>query len=180
MADEQQDGDQPSLELPSLFRRRSKPETKAEEPEPVIRREPRPPRQRRQVSLPEIGALPAAVVTGALVGLLAVGLTWLALRGCAAVRDTTSCGDPGLLVLLAIALVVGLVGRALLRAVRVPDPGSTSFLATALTAVLAMLFLTGSLTDTWMTVVLPVLGAVTFAVSEWVTSSNTSPGERTR
>src|SRR3990170_2200276 len=109
MVDEQQDGDQPSLELPSLFRRRSKPETKVDAPEPGIRREPGPPRQRRQVSLPEVGAVPAAVLTGALVGLLAVGLTWLALRGCAAVRDTTSCGDPGLLVLLAIALVVGLV-----------------------------------------------------------------------
>jgi len=168
MADEQRDADQPSLELPPLFRRG-----------------PRPPRPRRQpslpaLSLPALGPLPAAALTGVVVGLLAVGLTWLAERGCVALRDTSSCGDPGLLVLLAIVVVVGLAGRALLGALRVPDPGSTSFLATALMAVLAMLFLMGSLADTWMLVVLPVLGAVTFAVAQWVTSTHTSPGDRTR
>jgi len=163
MADEQRDADQPSLELPSLFRR-----------------EPRPPRPRRQLSLPALGPLPAAALTGVVVGLLAVGLTWLAERGCVALRGTSSCGDPGLLVLLAIVVVVGLAGRTLLGALRVPDPGSTSFLATALMAVLAMLFLMGSLADTWMLVVLPVLGAVTFAVAQWVTSTHTSPGDRTR
>ena len=82
--------------------------------------------------------------------------------------------------LLAIALVVGLVGRALLRVARVPDSGSTSFLATALMAVLAMLFLMGSPVDAWTVVVLPVLGAVTFAVAQWVTSSFTEPGETRR
>ena len=82
--------------------------------------------------------------------------------------------------LAAIVVVVGLAGRALLGALRVSDPGSTSFLATALMAVLAMLFLVGSLADTWMLVVLPVLGAVTFAVARWVTSTNGSPGDRTR
>jgi hypothetical protein len=180
MADEQRDGDQPSLELPSLFRRKSAPHAEVEEPLPVGEPE-RPPRlPRRQVSLPEVGPLPAAVVTGVLVGLLAVGLTWLALRGCATLRDTSSCGDPGLLVLLAIAVVVGLVGRALLRAWRVPDSGSASFLATALMAVLAMLFLMGSPVDRWTVVALPVLGAVTFAVAQWVTSSFTEPGETRR
>ena len=182
MADEQRD-EQPSLELPSLFRRRSTPKALVEEPQSVDEpeRPPRPPGDSpRQVSLPDIGALPAALVTGVLVGLLAVGLTWLALRGCAALRDTSSCGDPGLLVLLAIALVVGLVGRALLRVWQVPDSGSTSFLATALMAVLAMLFLMGSPVDAWTVVVLPVLGAVTFAVAQWVTSSHTSPGDTRR
>ncbi len=179
MADEQRDGERPSLELPSLFRRRSTPKTQVEEFPPADEPEPAP-RPRRQVSLPHVGALPAAVVTGVLVGLMAVGLTWLALRGCASLRGTSSCGDPGLLGLLAIALVVGLVGRALLRALRVPDSGSTSFLGTALMSVLAMLFLMGSPADPWTVVVLPILGAVTFAVAQWVTSSNTSPGETRR
>ena len=88
--------------------------------------------------------------------------------------------DAGWSAAIAIVVVVGLAGRALLGALRVPDPGSTSFLATALMAVLAMLFLMGSLADTWMLVVLPVLGAVTFAVAQWVTSTHTSPGDRTR
>ena len=72
MADEQRDADQPSLELPSLFRR-----------------EPRPPRPRRQLSLPALGPLPAAALTGVVVGLLAVGLTWLAERGCVELRGTS-------------------------------------------------------------------------------------------
>ena len=59
-------------------------------------------------------------------------------------------------------------------------PGSTSILATALMAVLAMLFLTGSLEDTWAVVAMPALGAVTFAVAQWVTSTFTAPGDRTR
>jgi hypothetical protein len=197
MAEEQQVGDQPSLELPSLFKRRRK----AVQPErpgqsspssrdvpaptatPVQEAAPgaavdRPPR--RQVSLPSVGALPAAVVTGAVVGLLAVGLTWLGLRGCSAIRDTSSCGEPGFLLLLAIVVLMAASGRALLRAWRVSDPGSTSILASALMAVLTMLFLMGSLEDTWTVVLLPVLGAVAFALAQWVTSTNTTPGDRIR
>jgi hypothetical protein len=197
MADRRQDRDRPSLALPSLFERKRKaaqPETSEQgpsssgevpapeatpvreaAPEPVVERP-----ARRQASLLSVGALPAAVVTGVIVGLLAVGLTWLGLRGCSAVRDTSSCGNPGFVLLLAIVVVMGTGGRALLRAWRVPEPGSTSVLATALMAVLAMLFLTGSLEDAWAVVALPALGAVTFAVAQWVTSTFTAPGDRTR
>ena len=178
MGEEDRDRSRPSLELPSLFKRRRRseapPANPVEAPQPVEQ----PPR--RQLSLPYVGALPAAVVTGVLVGLLAVGLTWLGLRGCSAIRDTSSCGDPGLLLLLAIVVVMALAGRALLRAWRVPDSGSTSLLATALMAVLTMLFLMGLLEDRWTLVVLPVVGAATFAVAQWVTSSFTEPGDRTR
>ena len=171
MAREDRD-DQPSLELPSLFRRKRRPE-----PAPVEVRQPEPAPGRRRISLPAVGARPAAVLTGLLVGVLAVGLTWLALRGCSAVRDTSSCGGPGILVLLAIVVVVALAGRTLLRAWRVPDAGSTSFLAAALMTVLSILFLMGSLHDTWALVALPVLGAITFGLAQWMTSSNSAPGD---
>jgi hypothetical protein len=195
VAEDQQDGNEPSLELPSLFKRKR---GRPERPEPsskVSREVPAPAATpvhqaapepgvyalpRRQVSLPTVGAMPAAVVTGALVGLSAVGLTWIGLRGCSAVRGTSSCGDPGYLLVLAIVVVMAVTGRALLRAGRVPQAGSTSVLATALMAVLTMLFLMGSLEDTWMIVVVPVLGAAAFALAQWVTSSNTSPGDRVR
>jgi hypothetical protein len=165
---EQPDREQPSLELPSLFKRKPK---RVAHPTPVGLAGTSPAR------LPPVLA---AVISGAATGLLGVGLTWLGLRGCSAIRDTSSCGDPGFLLLLAIVVAMALAGRLLLRAWRVPDAGSVSVLATALMAVLTMLFLMGSLEDTWTVVVLPVLGALTFALAHWVTSSNTEPGDRTR
>jgi hypothetical protein len=186
MADEQRERDQPSLELPSLFTRRKG--VKKPEPTPVeldeapeVTRTPQPsPVELVETNRRPLPPLLASTITGALTGLLTVGLVWLALRGCSAVRDTSSCGDSGFLLLLSIVVVMAVAGRALLRAWRVPDPGSTSILATALMAVLTMLFLMGSLEDTWTVVVLPVLGAVTFALAQWVTSTNTSPGDRIR
>ena len=153
MADQQRES---SLELPRFFKR------------PSMSR------------LLAVGPAPAAVVTGALVGLLGVGLGWLGLRGCSALRGTSSCGDPGLLVLIAIAVVMGIVGQVLLRAWHVPAAGSTSFLGVALTAVVAVLFSLGSYDGVFTVVALPVVAALTFAVARWLTASNTSPGDRPR
>ena len=81
------------------------------------------------------------VVTGLLVGLVVVGLTWASLRTCEAVQGTSSCGSAGYLMLgLVLALAV-LAGGALLRLAQVPDPVSTSFLGVGLAAVVALLFL---------------------------------------
>ena len=218
-----EDREQPSLELPSLFRRKAQDDGSADSPEPApppveqVEPAPRPvepaepteptelvepaeptevvepvevvevvepaevvatPRLRR--TLPRFGALPAAVLTGVLVGLLAVGLAWLTLRACNAVKGTTSCGQPGLLVLLAIFVVMVLAGRVLLAALKVRDPGSTSFLASALMSVLALVFLSGSIHDRAAAVILPVLGAVTFALARWVTATFVEPGDRPR
>ena len=166
MADDQRE--QPSLELPAVFQRRPRVQRPSTRSRPALPRIPTP----RPVV--------AALLTGLLVGLLGVGLTWLALRGCSTVRGTASCGDPGLLLLVAIAVAMGLAGRWLLSAWRVPDPGRTSVLAVALTAVLAMLFLLDALDGLLGVVAVPVVAAAAFAVSHSVTSSFTEPGERSR
>ena len=106
-------------------------------PAPEPPSEPGPPRD------PWLTGRPAAVLTGLLVGGLIVAATAGSLRICTEVKGTSSCGGQGFFLLVAILVVAVLVGAALLRA-RVPEPGSTSFLAVGLLSVVALLFLVGS------------------------------------
>jgi hypothetical protein len=159
---------EPSLELPSLFKRKRRTPLVEEGRSPVTR-----PRDRR------IPPLPAAVLTGALVGLLTAGLVWLSLRGCSGLRGTSSCGDTGFLVLVAIFVVLIFAGRFALTVLRVADAGSTSFLGLALLAVLALVFV-DDLGSVVGAVVLALVGAATFGLAQWVTATFTEPGERPR
>jgi hypothetical protein len=110
-------------------------------------------------------------VTGLLVGALLVGLTAAALRACEGIRGTSTCGGPGLLILVVILVALILAGQALLRLFDVPDPGSTSFLAVGLIAVVALLFLIDVILDWQMIIVIPLVGAATFLLSHWVTTA---------
>ena len=126
-------------------------------------------------ALPAIGAMPAALLTGAVVGLLVVVLTWGALHLCEVFRGTSTCGDPGFFLLLAILVVAVLAGSAVLRAFGVPDPGSTSFLGVGLVSVVALLFLGDLLFEWWMVVAIPVVAVAAFALSHWVTTAFVEP-----
>lgn len=127
--------------------------------------------------VPLIGGLAAAVITGLLIGALMVGLTAASLRLCESVRGTSSCGNPGFLLLVAILIATVVLGSALLRFLRVPDPGSTSFLAVGLLAVLTLLFLVDLLANWWMIIVIPLLSALTFVLSYWVTTTLAAPAK---
>lgn len=127
--------------------------------------------------LPAINAMVAAVVTGLLIGVFTVGLTWGSLRLCEVAKGTSSCGGPGLLLLVAILIAMILLGSLMLRVVGVPDPGSTSFLAVGLLAVLVLLFLVDMLFNWWMIIVIPVFAAATFALSHWVTTAFVEPAD---
>ncbi len=185
--------DEPSLELPSVFKRKrgrdadqtpvepaadTQVRTRAASPPapPLAEEGPSPVTKPRG---PLLAPLAAAVLTGAVVGLLTSGLVWLALRGCSSLRGTSSCGDPGIFALLAIVVAMVLAGRFALAALRVPDAGSTAFLGMALVAVLALLFV-DTLDSVVGAVVLAVVTAVTFGLSQWLTSTFTEPGERPR
>lgn len=135
----------------------------AEQPEPVPEPEPEPRRERGP------GGMGAVVLTGLVVGLGIVGLTWASLRLCEEVQGTSSCGDAGYGLLIGILAAMIVVGSLLLRLLQVPEPGSTSFLAVGLTSVLALVFLVDSLMDRPMVVVIPLLTAGTFAAAHWVT-----------
>ena len=197
MAEGDQDK-QPSLELPKLgLRRRKRPaaepdpapvveepveETRpvvVEEPAPAYQPEPEPelaPEPRRRAKRERgPGGMASAVLSGLVVGLGIVGLTWASLRSCEKVQGTSSCGDVGYPMLALILVVMVVVGWLLLKVLRVRDPASTSFLGTGLAVVVALLVLVDHLLDRSMVVVVPLICAATFGLAHWVTRTFIEP-----
>lgn len=127
---------------------------------------------------PMLDHYPAAALTGALVGLAMVVLTWLSLRGCEAIRGTATCGGgPGLLLLLAVFIVSVMLGNAILKSFLVPDPGSSSFLAVGLVAVVALLLLIDAL-DSWvMLIAIPLISIAAYLLSVYVTKTFVEPAD---
>jgi hypothetical protein len=120
--------------------------------------------------LPRINPLVAAIITGALSGLATVLLAFGAARGCDAMRGTESCGGGlGLLAVVAILVIEILIGANLLKAWRIADPFSTSFLAVGVVATIAMLAFLDHINSPWMLLVIPLMTAAAFALSWWVT-----------
>ena len=127
-----------------------------------------------RLSRPTIGAISldpraAAALVGVVVGAALLVLTAIGLQGCQLLTGTSSCGTgPGFVGLLVIFALAVLAGRALLGLLHLPDPGSTSFLAVALTSVVALLFLVDVL-DTWpMIIVIPAVSAATYLFAWWL------------
>jgi hypothetical protein len=114
-------------------------------------------------------------VTGLVVGGLIVGATAGSLRICTEVKGTSSCGDQGFFLLVAILAVAVVIGTVLLRLAHVAEPGSTSFLAVGLLSVATLLFLVGSIFQWWMVIVIPLVSVATFLLSHWVTSNYIDP-----
>jgi len=181
----QNDGTEPSLELPSLFGRRKKQaEPKAEEtaaePTVVLPSEPEEEPEEeweedreedRELKLPAIPGRVAAIVTGALIGLLGALLTWGSLEGCEQLKGTDSCGGEGFFLLLFILVLMILSGGMLLAAWDVSDPQSTSALGVGIVCVVVLLLLMEDLLDAWMFVVVPVVSALAYAAAHWVTTA---------
>ena len=133
----------------------------------------------RGFALPALPGQAAALVTGLVVGALLTLLTYLALEGCEAVKGTSTCGGPGFFLLIAILIVMVLVGMVLLKAWQVGDPGSTSFLAVGVIAVVALVMLIDVIFSVWMFVIIPIVSAGAYALSVWVTTrfiEDESPG----
>jgi hypothetical protein len=138
---------------------------------------PRPQRRSLRVHLP--GPI-AAALTGAVVGLVLVGLTAGSQHLCSTMRGTSSCGTPGLLLLLVIAVAAGLVGSMLLWLAGVSAHDSTSVLALALLVVLVLLTLLSVLDEWWVVIAVPLLSMVTYVAAWWLTTTYADQGERAR
>ena len=202
MADDERQAprdDDRSLELPSLrsaFRRRRRPpepdptsppvEPVSEPPVGPAAESPAEPstapgarRVRRSHRLPLPGPV-VTLVTGAVVGLALVGLTSASLHLCSSVRGTSSCGKPGILLLLVITGAMILLGSLLLRVGGVSAHGSTSFLGVGLMVVLILLALLPVLDEWWVVIVVPVVAMLTYAAAWWLTTTYVDPGERAR
>jgi len=191
----------PSLEPPSLFRRRKRPEpardappdhtptsshtdgSSAERPEsqsvhldapsPAVS----PAASARTRPGPLLTGRAAAALAGLLVGALIVGLTTASFELCSWIQGTNSCGGPGIFLLLAILVLAVVLGSVLLRLSQVPEPGSTSFLAVGLTSVVALLLLVDALFEWWMVIVIPLVSVATFLLSHWVTATFVEPAK---
>jgi hypothetical protein len=133
--------------------------------------------ERTRPVLPALSGRVASVVTGLLVGLLGAALTFGSLRGCEALRGTESCGGgPGLLLLVAILIVMVLAGAVVLGLLGVAEPRSTSFLAVGVLCVVALVTLMEQVFSPWMFLVVPVLSALCFLLSHWVSTAFVDPG----
>jgi hypothetical protein len=146
------------------------PDEDSDETEPAGRR-----RGPKAPTLPTMSTGAAAALVGALVGVLGIGLTWLGLLGCAAIRGTQSCGGPGLLVMFAIMVALVVAGSHLLKALGVPQSGSLSFLGFGILAVVVLTFLAENLYNPWVLVSLPVISAAGYGIAHWVTTRFTEP-----
>ena len=133
--------------------------------------EPKPPRE------PWLTGWLAAAVTGLLVGLVLVAATSGGEKICTKAKGTSSCGNAGFFLLIAVLVVGVLVGAALLRAARVPEPGSTSFLAVGLLSIVTLLFLVGEIFQWWMVIAIPIVAIATYVLSHYVTTTYIEPTE---
>jgi hypothetical protein len=195
----EQEGESPDtskLELPSLKlprRRRTRKAAAVTEPEPAqdpapkaeLEPEPEPEREaqpgaepkasRPPSSLPTLPGWIAALVTGLVVGVFGTLLTYVSLHGCDALKGTESCGGTGLFLLVIILVLMVLLGGVVLAVFKLPEPRSTSFLAVGVLAVVVLLTLVEQLFSAWMFLVVPVIGAASYVLSHWVTTTFIEP-----
>ncbi len=127
--------------------------------------------------LPVVAGWMAASLTGVVVGLLLVGATAGSLQACEAVRGTATCGGTGVPILLVIMAALIAIGGFMLRLFHVPDPGSTSFLAVGMVAVIALLFLLDFLLSAWMLLVIPIISVGMYLLAFWVTTAFVEPAK---
>lgn len=112
-----------------------------------------------------------AAMIGLLSGFALVGLINATLRACDAARGTTSCGGPGLFVLFIILALITLGATRLLRFWGFQDSGTVAFLGIALTAIVALVFLTAHLLSLTMVLVIPLVTALSFVISDWISAT---------
>jgi len=136
-------------------------------------------RARRPIRVQVPGAV-AAPLVGVVVGLVIVGLGSASLHACTSMRGTSSCGNPGLLLLLAIAVVAVVLGSQLLRLAGIAPHASTSLLAVGLLVVVVMLALLPLVDDRRALIVVPLVSLVSYLASWYLTSTHAEPGERRR
>jgi hypothetical protein len=151
---------------------------KAEKPpkpakEPKAPKPPKPakePRERR-INLGTPSGLSAAVMIGAIVGAFMALAIWFSGTVSQWTRGTSSLGDKGAIVLIAVFALAVVVGGYLLRLASARSPFTISFLGSALVAVLSMLFLTDLFNHAWGVIIVVILTAAAYALAYWVTTN---------
>ncbi len=138
--------------------------------EPRAPKEPKEPIQRR-INLGTPSGLSAAVMIGAIVGAFMALAVWFSGTVSQWTRGTSSLGDKGAIILIAVFALAIIVGGYLLRLASARSPFTISFLGSALVAVLSMLFLTDVFAHAWGMIIVVILAAAAYALSYWVTTN---------
>ncbi|TQL70709.1 hypothetical protein FB381_4649 [Nocardioides albertanoniae] len=137
---------------------------------PKAPKQPKDPSQRRlNIGMPS--GLSAAVMIGAIVGAFMALAVWFSGTVSQWTRGTSSLGDSGAFVLIAVFALAIVVGGYLLRLASARSPFTISFLGSALVAVLSMLFLTELFNYAWGVIVVVFLTAAAYALAHWVTTN---------
>ncbi|WP_406029872.1 hypothetical protein OG801_16645 [Nocardioides sp. NBC_00163] len=158
-------------EPPAKKQKAQKPSKPAKEPRaPKAPKTPKDPSQRR-INLGTPSGLSAAVMIGAIVGAFMALAVWFSGTLSQWTRGTSSLGDKGAIILIAVFALAIIVGGYLLRLAGARSPFTISFLGSALVAVLSMLFLTDVFAHAWGVIVVVILAAAAYALAYWVTTN---------
>lgn len=155
-------------EKPAKKQKAQKPPKPAKEP-----RAPKAPKEpiQRRINLGTPSGLSAAVMIGAIVGAFMALAVWFSGTLSQWTRGTSSLGDKGAIVLIAVFALAIIVGGYLLRLAAARSPFTISFLGSALVAVLSMLFLTDVFAHAWGVIIVVILAAAAYALAYWVTTN---------
>lgn len=120
----------------------------------------------------------SALVVGALAGLLATVLGAVILATLRSIRGVSAAGGWGVLVFLALALLIIVVSRALLRGFGHPQGTVVAYLSTALSIVVILIFFLDIGESPLAVLILPAIGALTHgAVSAIIEAAEAAPQE---
>jgi hypothetical protein len=156
---------------PAKKQKAQKPPKPAKEPRaPKESKEPKEPIQRR-INLGTPSGLSAAVMIGAIVGAFMALAVWFSGTVSQWTRGTSSLGDKGAIILIAVFALAIILGGYLLRLAAARSPFTISFLGSALVAVLSMLFLTDVFAHAWGVIIVVILSAAAYALAYWVTTN---------
>lgn len=119
--------------------------------------------------LPQLGQTIASALVGAIIGIVTVAITVLLLMLFSTLRGVaTGGGTWGSLMVVVVAFIAFALGEYLLTKFRVRQPRVTSFLGLCLTLIAIMAVFIGPIYGLWAWLIVPALGAMTFALSHRV------------
>lgn len=120
----------------------------------------------RSFRLPRLEQTRAAAIVGVVIGLITVVITGGLTRMFSELRGvSTGGGKWGSLTVVVVAFIAFALGEFLLAKMHVRQPRITSFLALIMTLVLIMALFLGPIYTMWAWLIMPILGALTFAAS---------------
>lgn len=106
-----------------------------------------------------------ATLTGLIVGAALTGLVYAGMQAFQAIYNTPAGDGVGAAVLVVVLVISMLVGRSLLKWRGLHDPNATTLLGVLLMLIVTLAALLPIVFSSWMLLITPLLGAVTYLLS---------------